>query len=177
MKVLCAGRGGPQKRIWLINRIALHFIHRTAEIQFHFAGTLIAELDDAVARAALIHGEISDPAQMQMLYQECHVALLTSGFEGFPMFIKEAMANGAVPVVTALPGNLLHLTDNVNALLITHPAEEEKVVSEAITILENLIVDQEQLRRLSFTGRQYAKDRFSKAVFAQKYRDILLGLN
>ncbi len=177
LKVLCAGRGGPQKRIWLINRIALHFIHRNAEIQFHFAGTLIAELEDAVAEAAVIHGEISDPAQMQRLYQQCHVALLTSGFEGFPMFIKEAMANGTIPVVTALPGNLLHLKDNDNALLLTHPAEEEKVILEAIAILEKLIVDQQQLRRLSLTDRQYAKDRFSKAVFAQQYREILLGLN
>ncbi len=39
LKIICAGRGGPQKRIWLINRIAEHLIDQQLPVHFHFAGT------------------------------------------------------------------------------------------------------------------------------------------
>src|SRR5450631_3949609 len=44
LKIICAGRGGPQKRIWLLNRIAEFFIEQKSPILFHFAGSLLSEL-------------------------------------------------------------------------------------------------------------------------------------
>ena len=105
-------------------------IDRHANIEFHFAGTLINELSSKVKTNSVIHGEISDPAKMSDSFIRNAYCLLTSSYEGFPMFIKEAMANGCIPVVTALPGNLTHLKDGYNCMLIEEIFEETEVVSQ-----------------------------------------------
>lgn len=136
LNIICAGRGGGQKRIWLVNRIAEYFIDQRANLRFHFAGTLMSELSEKVKSNSEIHGEISDPQKMTALLSESDIALLTSLYEGFPMFIKESMANACIPVATALPGNLMHLTDRVNCLLIHEIQDEAMVVQQGI---ENII--------------------------------------
>src|SRR4029077_2763100 len=58
LQIICAGRGGPQKRIWLVNQIAENMIDRKLPVRFHFAGTLIRELSDKVKTNTVLHGEI-----------------------------------------------------------------------------------------------------------------------
>ena len=173
LKVLCAGRGGPQKRIWLINRIAEYFIDHHLPVEFHFAGSLMHELSSKVKAHSNIHGEISDPEKMNEIQGQCDIALLTSSYEGFPMFIKEAMAHGCIPVVTALPGNLMHLKDGMNCLLIHAIQNEEEVVSLGIEKIQELIKDYELCIRLSTAAYGYAKNHFTRQTFIEGYRSLL----
>ncbi|RYF80797.1 MAG: hypothetical protein EOO03_17105, partial [Chitinophagaceae bacterium] len=85
LKILYAGRGGAQKRVWLVNRIARHFIEQSAPVEFHFAGPLDGEIDADVAAVSKVHGEISSSDAMSRLYADCHLLILTSAYEGFPM--------------------------------------------------------------------------------------------
>jgi glycosyltransferase involved in cell wall biosynthesis len=175
LKVLCAGRGGPQKRIWLINKIAEYFIEQRLPVEFHFAGNLISELSSEVKLNSQIHGEISDPAKMHEIQSGCDIALLTSSYEGFPMFIKEAMAQGCIPVITALPGNLMHLTDTVNCLLIHAIQDEEKVILLGVEKIQQLITDYDLCVRLSAAAYDYARKHFTRRIFIESYRDLLLS--
>jgi glycosyltransferase involved in cell wall biosynthesis len=174
LKIICAGRGGPQKRIWLVNRIAEYFIDQNLPVSFHFAGTLIDELSEKVRAAMVIHGEISDPKRMAALLDDSDVALLTSLYEGFPMFIKESMSHGCIPLVTALPGYLTHLKDQTNCVLIHGIMDETAVVEQGIEKILELERDKNLCIRLSGEAYRYAKNYFNRAEFNKSYRDLLI---
>ena len=176
VKVLYAGRGGPQKRIHLINKIAQRCTSGNLPVEFHFAGTMTAELSDTVKENAIIHGEVSNKADMDNLYQSAHIILLTSAYEGFPMVIKEGMAFGCVPVVTALPGNLMHLQTGQNALLIEAIEDEEEVVRSGTALIGKLAGDPVLLQKLSAQAYEYASQKFTKSIFIKEYRKLLAGL-
>lgn len=173
LRVVYAGRGGPQKRIWLINEIAEYFIDQRLPATFHFAGPMTGELSDAVKQNAFIHGNISDRDEMNKLYLECHVILMTSAYEGFPMLIKEGMAFGCIPLVTALPGNKMHLKDEANSLLIENSTEQE-IVAAGIAKLKQLLDDSSLLQDLSSNAYRYAREHFTRSRFVEQYRKLLL---
>jgi len=175
LKILYAGRGGPQKRVWLVNRIAKYFIDKQAAVEFHFAGPLEKEIDDEIGKASRVHGEIGSKNEMNKLYTECHLVILTSAYEGFPMVIKEGMACGCVPLVTALEGNKMHLKNGYNAILIDEIENEEHVVKEGIKAINLLLVNKTKLDELSHTAHEYAKKHFDKTKFLLTYREFLMN--
>ncbi len=172
LKILYAGRGGAQKRINLLNDIAEKCIQQDLRVKFHFAGTMLDEISSFVKQHAILHGEISEKEKMYALYKQCHVILMTSAYEGFPMLIKEGMANGCVPVVTALEGNKTHLVHMQNAMLIDNPENEEGVVLQGIAHIAALCEDNNKLHVLSDAAYNYALQHFDRAIFLQKYRQF-----
>lgn len=170
LKILYAGRGGIQKRLHLLNKVAEALIKQNLPVEFHFAGPIEEELDDYVKDNSVYHGEISNPEKMFELYNTCHALLLTSGYEGFPMFIKEGMAHGCVPIVTALEGNKMHLTSYENSILIEQPENEAFVVEEGISKITELIKKPELFNRLSINAYRYASIHFAKQKFNDAYR-------
>lgn len=174
LTILYAGRGGAQKRIHLINKICEQCFNQKLPVSFHFAGTMTDELSEAVKSNSTIHGQISNPARMYELYSLSHIILMTSAYEGFPMFIKEGMACGCVPVVTALEGNKMHLTSGSNCLLIDAVEEEEQVVTLAIEQIKKLTKDLNLLKQLSDNAYLYAKANFGKEKFNKEYRKLLI---
>lgn len=174
LNILYAGRGGPQKRINLINKICEQCFAEQLPVSFHFAGTMTDELSEAVKLNSIIHGRISDPSKMYELYSLSHVVLMTSAYEGFPMFIKEGMACGCVPVVTALEGNKMHLTSGFNCLLIDAVEDEQKVIALGVEQIKKLIKNLNLLKQLSDNAYAYAKANFSKEKFNTEYRKLLL---
>ncbi len=176
LKVLYAGRGTPQKRIYLLNTIAETCLKEGKTIQFHFAGSMMDELSDFVKKHSVIHGEVSDPKKMMELYDDCHAILMTSSYEGFPMLIKEGMAHGCVPVVTALEGNKSHLFHNQNALLIDDPTNEDHVVAKGIELLTVLCNNVYELERLSFAAHEYAVKYFDREKFITAYQQLLIAV-
>lgn len=177
LKILYAGRGTPQKRIDRLDKIAQYCIENKMSVEFHFAGNMMDELSDYVKTNSVIHGEISDINEMYALYKKCHVVLMTSAFEGFPMLIKESMAYGCVPVVTALEGNKNHLQNGVNALLIHNLENDEALVKEGIDCLSALINDRHLLEKLSTNAYTYASEHFDIGGFREFYRKFLTGIN
>ncbi len=173
LKVLYAGRGGVQKRVWLIDRIAASCYEKGLPAQFHFAGNVDDELSFSVKEQSIMHGSISDSLEMKKLYSECHVILLTSAYEGFPMFIKEGMVQGCLPIVTALPGNKTHLRHEENALLIDAIEDEDAVVQQGIALIERLCAQPEVIDRLSRAAFDYARGHFGSYAFRQSYRQLL----
>ncbi len=175
LKILYAGRGGRQKRVWLIDRIARHFIEMGAPVHFSFAGTMEAELSEIVKAASTMHGAVDTQEKMNSIYAANHIILLTSAFEGFPMVIKEGMAHGCVPLVTALEGNKSHLVHLRNAWLIEAVEDEAEVVRLGITLIEQILKHPEEYDVLSIAAYNYAAEHFSKQPFLDAYRKLLLS--
>ena len=173
LKILYAGRGGPQKRIYLLNQIAEHCIKNKLPVEFHFAGTIMDELSDMVKNNSVIHGEVSGQAAMYSLYEQCHVIMMTSAYEGFPMLIKEGMACGCLPIVTALDGNKTHMRHMENSLLMFDPENEAGVVTQGIAHIMYLLADPQNIATLCASAYSYAKQHFNKEAFIQKSRDFL----
>lgn len=175
LKVIYAGRGTPQKRIYLLDKIARQCIEAGLPVEFHFAGNMMDELSVFVKERSVIHGEVSKQEEMFSIYRQCHVLLMTSAFEGFPMVVKESMAWGCIPVVTALEGNMTHLKDRENALLIFDPEDEDAVVKNGIANLELLCRDIALTRSLSERAYRYARDHFDREHFLKAYREFFLS--
>jgi glycosyltransferase involved in cell wall biosynthesis len=112
---------------------------------------------------------------MNNLFAENHAIILTSAFEGFPVVVKEGMSFGCIPIVTALPGNLIHLTQMSNALLMTNPDNESAVVDEAIRNIELLLTRRDLLESLSKNAYVYAQKKFGKQHFTTAYRTLLMS--
>ena len=175
LKVLYAGRGTYEKRVHLLDAIAQQCIARQLPIEFHFAGNMIDQLSDVVKQNSVLHGEIHSPEVMYSVYRQCHVILLTSIIEGFPMLIKEGMACGCIPVVTALEGNKTHLSHQENSLLIFNIIDEDALVQEAIGHLEMLAEDTVFLKLLSQRVYSYAVTHFNIEIFSIAYREFLMN--
>lgn len=173
LKVLYAGRGSKQKRIWLLNKIAEHFIANKLKVEFTFAGSMGSELSETVKTNCNVLGEIGDENLMNDLFSTHHAIILTSAFEGFPVVVKEGMSFGCVPVVTALPGNKIHLEHMRNALLIQSVHDENKLVEEGINHITLLLSNPLLLKSLSDNAYNYAQKKFGKQEFLSAYRILL----
>lgn len=176
IKILYAGRGTPQKRVHLIDKIATICFQQSLQVEFHFAGTMIEELTDHVKKSSVLYGEISAVSEMNKLYENAHIILMTSAYEGFPMLIKEGMSYGCIPIVTALEGNKSHLKSGYNALLMLHPEDEKAVINEALQHISSLCTDEKLLHTLSENAYKYALENFNLKVFSSRYRDLLTSL-
>ncbi|MBO9573139.1 MAG: glycosyltransferase family 4 protein, partial [Chitinophagaceae bacterium] len=137
------------------------------------AGSMGNELSEKVKANSTVYNEIGDSNKMQELFREAHAIILTSAFEGFPLVIKEGMSNGCVPIVTALPGNKVHLQHFQNALLIENPEDEKGVVKQAIDNILYLLANPLHLQDLSGNAFNYAKTHFTKDLFIRRYRELL----
>lgn len=175
LKILYAGRGTAQKRVWLLNEIVEHFLATGAPVEFTFAGSMVGELSAVVKEKCMVYGEIGEKAEMNRLYQETHAIILTSAFEGFPLVIKEGMSFGCIPIVTALPGNKIHLEHLKNSLLMESPGNEKEVVQQGIDNINQLLNNPQLIRVLSLNAYNYALDNFQKSSFLEKYRALLLN--
>jgi len=91
------------------------------------------------------------------------------------MVIKEGMAYGCVPVVTALEGNKMHLQNGYNSILIDDFKNEDAVVEQAGKQINTLLANDSQLKQLSTNAYEYAHKHFDKAQFLQAYRRFLMN--
>lgn len=173
LRILYAGRGGPQKRIDRLDRIAKYCLENKLPVEFHFAGDMMNELSAGVRDNSVLHGLISDIKEMYALYANSHAILLTSAFEGFPMFVKESMACGCVPVVTALEGNKTHLTDGQNAMLMHRLDSDDEIVREGIAHIKTLVEDAALVKKISENAYNYAAAHFDIEDFKREYNKFL----
>jgi len=174
LRLLYVGRGGAEKRVQLIGRAARLCREKGLEVEV----TLVGDLEDAVAAEdrACCHltGLISDSEQLAELYRQADLLLITSNREGFPLTVMEGMAQGCVPVCTAVGGIPEHIRHQENGWLL--PAEDDDVVVEALLqAVAALSADRRLLQRLSTAAYQYAAKNFSGERFCEQYQKVIKG--
>jgi glycosyltransferase involved in cell wall biosynthesis len=174
-RVIYLGRGTAEKRLEWISDIAERVITEEKSVQFSLAGK---DLDSALVehQRAQLHfdGEITSDERLMEWLGCSHVLLLTSAREGFPMVIMEAMANGVVPVCTAvgdIPNVIIH---GENGFLIDASDREEGVRQSTDIILE-LKRNPELFRKIRMAAYQTAESQFGSETFKAAYRKLLLS--
>ena len=90
------------------------------------------------------------------------------------MVIKEGMINGCIPLVTALEGNLMHLKNGENALLIDAIEEESLVIAQGIDQIKWMVDHQPSIPSFSRRAYDYAATTFDKKKFQSIYRSFLV---
>jgi glycosyltransferase involved in cell wall biosynthesis len=172
LKIFYAGRGGYQKRIDLIVKIAQSLIQLNSPVEFHFAGDFRKELPGNLPKEIIYHG-ILDREEMNDFISGKDILLMTSLFEGFPLIIMESMSRGIVPVTTAVDGICDHITSMYNGVLIEEN-DETRIVKEGVGIINRLCNDRALLMKVSQNAINYAFENFNAASFTKNYREILL---
>ncbi|MGB4600058.1 MAG: glycosyltransferase family 4 protein [Trichlorobacter sp.] len=172
IQILFVGRGSEEKRIHLIGRAARRCVEKEINVSFTLVGDLDQWLEDGDAAYCSCTGGISDFAVLQALYATSHLVVIVSSREGFPLTIMEGMAQGCVPVCTAVGGIPEHIRHLENGWLL--PAGDEQAVVKALfDAVVYLAGNRHQLAGLSSAAACYARDRFAGQRFCQQYRQVI----
>ncbi|MBI5727775.1 MAG: glycosyltransferase family 4 protein, partial [Ignavibacteriales bacterium] len=114
--------------------------------------------------------------EMHACYAESDIILSTSRWEGMPLSVLEAMADGVVPVLTAVTGNKDIVEHGLDGYLYS-----ETIPGEAAKLIDSLIVNPSLLGRLSINARSKAASQYNVTTMAQKtaqlYSQILGSSN
>ncbi|HMN32686.1 MAG: glycosyltransferase family 4 protein [Chitinophagaceae bacterium] len=175
LKVYYAGRGGPQKRVWIIVKIIQACRAKNLPIEFKLAGPFKEELPLELIEDKTYVGELKGGEEMYALHKNNDVLLMTSAWEGFPLVIMEAMAFGAIPLVSNIDAIPEHIQHGKNGFLLNHVDNENKLVDEAVVNLIKLIDAKSTLKNISQNAYDYAINNFSEEKFINSYRESILN--
>lgn len=174
LKVYYAGRGGPQKRVWIIVDIIKKCRALNLPVTFKLAGPIQDELPEDMLQDGTYVGELQGGQEMYDFHKANDILLMTSAWEGFPLVIMEAMAFGAIPLVSNIDAIPEHIKHGENGFLINE-VDNEKIMSEdVIESLKGLIERNESLQDISFKGYSYANSKFGEEDFNNHYRNLIL---
>lgn len=173
LNIYYAGRGGSQKRVWLIMKAIEQCLTLKLPVSFHLAGNFENEIPVHIRPLITYHGILKAGKEMSAMHREMDVLIMSSAYEGFPLVIMEAMAHGVVPVATAVDGVPEHIQPGYNGLLITNPADEMGVVRQLVEHIHYLSSNRNQLKEMARHAYDYAHENFKEEVFCKKYRAIM----
>ncbi len=174
LKVYYAGRGGPQKRVWIILKIIQQCRALNLPIEFKLAGPFKDELPKELIDDKTYIGELKGGEEMYTFHKSNDILLMTSAWEGFPLVIMEAMAFGAIPLVSNIDAIPEHIQHGVNGFLLNQVQDEDKLVEEAVEIFKKIISGNNNLKAISQNAYQYAVQNFSAEKFINAYRETIL---
>jgi glycosyltransferase involved in cell wall biosynthesis len=173
LRVIYVGRGAEEKRVHLIGRAADECRRTGVPAEFIFVGDVAGAIEIEHRDACIFKGEIGRFDELEKIYNEADVLVLTSRSEGFPVVIMEAMAHGVVSVSTDVGGIADHLKDGVNGLLI-RAEDEAEIVASLVTLVEQLAADRDSLSQMSRNAYDYARQHFGPLKFCEAYRRLIL---
>ncbi|GAB3413009.1 glycosyltransferase family 4 protein [Niabella aquatica] len=176
LKIYYAGRGGPQKRVWLIMRIIEACREKGLPVTFKLAGSFKNEIPKNLVDAGNVYvGEINGGADMYAFHGQNDVLLMTSAWEGFPIAIMEAMAYGAVVLATDVGAIPEYIEDSANGFLIKDNSNEDAIVQDAVEKIDYFCNNLAQLNKVSATAYEFVITNFTPEDFRENYRRLLLA--
>jgi glycosyltransferase involved in cell wall biosynthesis len=175
LKIYYAGRGGPQKRVWIIVNIIQKCQALNLPVEFKLAGSFKNELPNEILNDGCYVGELKGGDEMYNLHKQNDILLMTSAWEGFPLVIMEAMAFGAIPLVTNIDAIPEHIVHGENGYLLNQVMNESELVNEAIHQIQDMIANRKQLSIVSLNAYNYAISNFSAEKFRKGYRSVVLS--
>lgn len=173
LRVIYVGRGAEEKCVHLIGRAADQCRRAGVQAEFIFVGDVAGAIEIEHRDSCIFKGEIGQFDELEKIYNEADVLVLTSRSEGFPVVIMEAMAHGVVPVSTDVGGIADHVKDGINGLLI-RAEDEAEIVASLVTLVERLAEDRASLLQMSRNAYTYARQHFGLSKFCASYRRLLL---
>lgn len=167
LRVLFVGRDSAEKRVGLFLEIAQRIYQQRLHIEFSVVGMNARK----AAPNVTFFGSITDAQQMNTLYEQHDILLLTSDREGFPLVIMEAMAHGLA--IGATPVGDVPNRLNVSFAHITSSIDQYTVVEELSAFIVKLYQDENRLLAMKQAAYNEALKSYSWSEFETQYRSLL----
>ena len=174
LDVYFIGRGAPQKRVHLIAAIAKKLYENQIPVKVNFVGDVEKVIDPLLFPFCNFFGNVNDEKAMHAHYQNADILLLTSAFEGLPIVVMQMMAYAKVVVSTAVDGIPDYIKEGENGLLI-YETDEAGIIDAGFTKIAQLASDEALRIRLGLNSRVVASKTFSKKIFCETYRSLLIS--
>lgn len=172
IKIGFMGRWSEEKRPEIFIEIAKLIKDKNECIDFVMAGTGMKSNLNKIENAGISFlGEIRDDNELIKIYKELAFIVITSEYEGFPMVIMEAMAQGVIPISTNVGGINEHISNNVNGILISD-GDYNQIIKDFVNAIELLIANKEQMDLLSKNAYNYAYGNFKIERFNENYQNL-----
>lgn len=187
LRIVYAGRlVQEQKRVLDLARVMAALAAREVSAELTIAGSGAAEVQLREACASLtargaVHFTGAMPnAQVLELFERSDVILLTSDYEGLPISLLEAMAQGCVPVVTDIRSGIPELVqDGVNGFRV--PVGDVAAFCERLALLQRDATQRQEMgsaaHRTIVDGGYRTEDMVARYVelFEQVWREAASG--
>ncbi len=172
IKVLYVGRGTEEKRVHLVAQIARQAADKKLPVSFLFMGDVAEAIPIDLHRYCTFLGHKSDAAEIDAVYQQAHVVIITSSTEGFPLVIEEGMARGCGVLASPVGDIPYHVKQAINGFLFSVSTDEHIIVNEGITYLSAWCSNRKLLLDMGLRNIEYAKANFSLAAFNRQYNQL-----
>ncbi len=172
LQVLYVGRGTEEKRVYLIAKMAALAGSKNLPVEFIFMGDVASSISEELLPFCKLLGPKKDAIEIERLYQQAYVVIITSSTEGFPMVIEEGMANGCTILSTPVGDIPYHVKHGVNGFLFSSVTDEALIISEGVEYLKHLCEHKNLLAEIDETNRSYAIEHFGIEAFNNKYRQL-----
>jgi glycosyltransferase involved in cell wall biosynthesis len=150
---------------------------KKSNIHFSFVGDVEKIINPQDYPYCRFYGNVKERNQLEDIYKRSDILLLTSAFEGLPLAVMEMMAYGKVVVSTAVDGIPDYIANGENGFLLENNPDENKIIDEAISVLNHLSGNRNLLEEAGKNSRIYAEQHFSRKVFCEKYGKVLFYLD
>lgn len=171
--LLYAGRGTTEKRVHIIAEIARQAHIHSLPVEVIFMGEVKEAIPENLKQYCTLLGEKKDPMEIDEIYWQAHINIITSDTEGFPMVIEEAMARECVIIATPVGDIPVHIQPHVNGFMFTDTTNEQQIVKEALGYLTLLAGNRGLIKEIGKRNRRYAEEHFDIEQFNRRYRILI----
>lgn len=165
LEIIYCGRIAKEKRVHLIVEIAKR-VNKVANLKIYGHKEInIEDIDNFYKK------NITDPQELKEVYEKTDILLITSYREGFPVVIKEAMANGVLCISTDV-GSISDHVINDHTGFIVNTKNEEDIVDRFVDLITKLHSDKSLLNKISDNAFHHAIENFNMTKFQQEIRKV-----
>ena len=166
LEIIFCGRIAKEKRVHLVVEIAKK-VSEIANVKIYGHKEMNIEGIDEFYQKNIIN-----PNELKQIYEISDVLLITSYREGFPVVIKEAMANGVVCISTDVGSISEHVLNNKTGFIVENDSEEE-IVNKFVKLITQLFSDKALLKQLSDNAYHHAIVNYNMNKFQQEIRRVI----
>ncbi|SDL86360.1 glycosyltransferase family 4 protein [Chryseobacterium taihuense] len=166
LQIIYCGRIAKEKRVHLIIEIGKKLQNFTDLKIYGHQEIKIEGIDH------FYQNNITDSKKLLSIYQHSDILLITSYREGFPVVIKEAMANGVVCISTDVGSISEHVINNVTGYTVQNNDNEELIIESFVEIIRNLFLDRELLSKISKNAYCHATQKFDLNLFKEEVNKL-----
>lgn len=172
LNVLYVGRGSPEKRIHLIAGVAKELADLDTSVRFHFLGDVSSFIPKELWTHCIFLGSITNELEVDKIYRQNDVLLVTSETESGPLVAMEAMARGLAIIATPVGIINEHVLNKTNGFVFSSITNEDKIVQEAVEYIMQLKANPKLRQTIANNNMDYAYEHFRMQKFRQHYKKL-----
>jgi L-malate glycosyltransferase len=173
LNVLYVGRGTEEKRVQIVAHIAELSSRENLNIEFHFAGDVTNSIPPELRSACIFHGNVTKEEDLNHLYENSHILIVTSTTESGPLVTMEAMARGLAIITTDVGFVSAYLENSINGFKVPPAMPDGQIISIMYTQIEALYNNRSKLAEIGRKNIDAAYKNFGIESFENAYKKLI----